>query len=82
MVTIPEKKNTHSSHSRGLSAGSGSDDEDQWHDEGASNGFSGSRKAAAPARAQVEVQCPPSLAALFHPHLTLEENLDSLRFSS
>lgn len=38
----------HSHHSMGL-AGSGNDDEDQWHDEGVSNGFSGSRKAAAPA---------------------------------
>jgi hypothetical protein len=62
-----------------LSAGIGSEDKvqgadaDQEHEEGF-------RKVSAPARAQVE--CPPSLAALFHPHLTTEENLDSLHFSS
>jgi hypothetical protein len=55
---------------------------DQWHDEGASNGSIRFRKVAAPARAQVEAQCPSSLTALFHPHLISEENLDSLCFSS
>jgi hypothetical protein len=85
-VTIPEKKHTHSSRTKGFSAGSGSDDKvegadaDQGDDEGASNGSRGFRNVAGPARAQVE--CPPSLAALFHPHLTSEENVDSLRFSS
>jgi hypothetical protein len=85
-TTIPKRKHKHRPHSRSLSVGSGVDMSErhgetagEMRSEGTSSSAGRRREeeGTATPKAQIQAQCPPSLAVLFRPCSNLETDADT-----